>query len=62
MDEGRIIENPNHELISVFHVLLEYILRTSHAFVEGFSIEQMCLKITHVTPDMMRKFSQISDF
>lgn len=60
VDEGGIVEHPQHEALPILPVTAQNKLGTRHTLVEGLTVEDGSFEVAEVPPQMVRQFPEIS--
>ncbi len=59
MDEGGIVEHPQHEALSVLPITIENKLGTCDTLVEGPPVEDGSFEVAEVPPQVMRQLPEV---
>lgn len=62
MDKAGVVQNLQHELLSVTLVAIQYSPGAGHALFECFSVEDGRLEISHVSPQVVWQFANVSNW
>jgi hypothetical protein len=62
VDEGRVVEDSQYELIAVGKITVEYKPGAGHTLIKGPAVEDGSLVITEISSEMMRQLAELGGF